>query len=116
MTTSTVTTAAPTSVLLRNVAHARAGDKGNSSILLLRPYRADDFRWLSEALTVSVLAQHFCTEPKHVIITAVPKLSTVTVVLRNQLAGGVTRSLRVDPHGKTLSGHLLDLTLPRPSD
>ncbi len=71
MTTPTVTTAATTSVHLREVAPARAGDKGNSSILLLRPYRPEDSPRLSEALTVSVLAQHFCTEPKHVIITAV---------------------------------------------
>jgi hypothetical protein len=47
-----------------------------------------------------------------VTITAVPGLGALTLVVRGALAGGVTRSGRIDPHGKTLSGHLLDLRVP----
>lgn len=101
---------APT-VRLWDVAHARAGDKGDSSILVVRPYEPSDLPTLVEALRVDAIAVHFGTDPAHVSVTPVPGLTAVTIVVRHILAGGVTRSPRVDPHGKTLSGHLLDLVV-----
>ena len=47
-----------------------------------------------------------------------PKLGALNFVLRDALGGGVTRSLALDAHGKSLSSALLDLELPdreRPS-
>jgi hypothetical protein len=40
-----------------------------------------------------------------------PQLSAVHFVMHDALAGGVTRSLALDAHGKTLSAALLDLPL-----
>lgn len=101
---------APTARLW-DVAHARAGDKGDSAILVVRPYEPSDLPSLVEALRVDAIAAHFGTDAAHVSVTPVPGLAAVTIVVRNILAGGVTRSPRVDPHGKTLSGHLLDLVV-----
>ncbi|MFC8845891.1 MULTISPECIES: hypothetical protein [unclassified Micromonospora] len=100
---------------LWDIAHARAGDKGDSSILLLRAYPGEDFDTLAAVLTVARVAQHFRVPADAVSITPVPGLSALTVVVRGGLAGGVTRSPRVDPHGKTFSGHLLDLRVPWPA-
>ena len=35
----------------------------------------------------------------------------IGIVLHDALAGGVTRSLALDAHGKTLSSHLLDIDI-----
>jgi len=42
----------------------------------------------------------------------VPKLRALNFVIEKALAGGVTRSLRLDPHGKTLSAIVLAIELP----
>jgi hypothetical protein len=97
---------------LWDLAHARAGDKGEDSILVLRPYRAEDLGELAAAVTADRVADHFRVPPDAVTITSVPRLAALTVVIRGRLAGGVTRSPRIDPHGKTLSGHLLDMRVP----
>ena len=41
-----------------------------------------------------------------------PRLRALNFVIENALAGGVTRSLRLDPHGKTLSSVMLTIELP----
>ncbi len=40
-----------------------------------------------------------------------PKLRALNFVIHKALAGGVTRSLRLDPHGKTLSSIVLGIEL-----
>jgi hypothetical protein len=42
----------------------------------------------------------------------VESLRALNFVIPNVLAGGVTRSLRLDPHGKTLSALMLCIELP----
>lgn len=98
--------------LLRDLAHARAGDKGDTSILMLHPYAEQDFPALARVVTGARIATHFGVAIEAVTILPVPALRTLTLVVRGALAGGATRSPRIDPHGKTLSGHLLDLRVP----
>ncbi len=43
-----------------------------------------------------------------------PQLGAVHFVLEQALGGGVTRSLALDAHGKTLSSAILDLPLDNP--
>lgn len=94
-------------VPLASIAHARAGDKGDTSILMIAPYQADDYTQLTQVLTADALAAHFGTEISAVTINWAPDLTAGSIILRGVLTGGVTRSHTVDPHGKTLSGHLL---------
>ena len=96
-------------MMLGDLAHARAGDKGDTSIIMVAPFAQSDFQKLGEIITPNALARHFGTEVRYVDIFALPALSAYTVVFRSQLGGGVTRSLRADPHGKTLASHLLML-------
>ena len=96
---------------LGDLAHARAGDKGDTSILVVAPYSPSDYPRVDAALRPTRLAVHFGVDADNVTVHAVPGLSAFTVVVRARLDGGVTRSRAADPHGKTLSGHLLDLPL-----
>ena len=41
-----------------------------------------------------------------------PRLGALNFVMGNALGGGVTRSLALDAHGKSLSSALLDLEVP----
>lgn len=96
-----------TTVPLADIAHARAGDKGDTSILMVAPYQAEDYKQLTQVLSPQALAAHFGTDISAVTVNWAPGLTAGSIVLRGVLTGGVTRSHMVDPHGKTLSGHLL---------
>lgn len=95
--------------MLTEIAHARAGDKGDTSIIVVIPFDADDYEWVGESLGVDRVADHFGVAARQVTVIGAPKLTTYTVVITERLDGGVTRSRANDPHGKTLSGHLLDI-------
>ena len=96
---------------LANIAHARAGDKGDTSIIMVAPYEISSYPRLLAALTVRAVAAHFGVAEGHISVRPLAHLGAVTLVIRGRLEGGVTRSPTVDPHGKTLSGHLLDMDL-----
>lgn len=99
-------------MMLHEVAHARAGDKGDSCILVVAPYKEADYEKLCQSLTASQIAKHFgSVSSDNVIILPVANLKAITIVIRDQLSGGVTRSHRIDPHGKSLSSHLLDMEI-----
>ncbi len=96
---------------LRDIAHARTGDKGDTSIIMVAPFQESDADQVDAALAIERIAEHFGVREADVTVHRHPRLAAFTVVLRNRLYGGVTRSPSIDPHGKTLSGHLLDLPL-----
>lgn len=106
---------APETMALHEIAHARAGDKGDTCILMIAPYLAADFQLLVHEVTPEAVANHFGNHGHaSVIVTSLPNLRAISIVIRDQLAGGVTRSLRIDPHGKTLASHMLDMRIDRP--
>ncbi len=93
---------------LRELAHTRTGDKGNRSTLTVIAYEAKDFARLQAQLTAERVREHY-----HGIVLgrverfALPQLGALQFVLYEALAGGVTRSLALDAHGKTQSSHLV---------
>lgn len=98
--------------VLYDIAHARAGDKGDTSIIVVAPYEATDLTRVGRTLVVEAVAAHFGVPSANVTVKASPILRAYTVVIRERLDGGVTRSRAVDPHGKTLSGHILEMSAP----
>lgn len=97
---------------LRQLAHTRTGDKGNRSTLSVIAYDARDFARLEAQLTAERVKQHYSGIVQgHVDRYALPQLGALQFVLHGALAGGVTRSLALDAHGKTLSSHLLDMDI-----
>jgi hypothetical protein len=98
---------------VHGLAHARAGDKGNTSSVAVIAY--DDAGWerLQRQLTSErVMAAYAHLAQGPVTRYEVPKLRALNFVIEKALAGGVTRSLRLDPHGKTLSSIMLTIELP----
>jgi hypothetical protein len=105
------------SIPLYELAHCRAGDKGNDSLLVLTPYASSDFERLRHAVTPQILAHHFAVPtPERVSVTPMPSVGALVITIRDLLAGGVTRANGADPHGKTLSSHLLELRIPRSAE
>lgn len=103
-------------IRLHDVAHARAGDKGDVSMISVIAYRAEDYPLLVEALTTDVVAGVFeGLGLNRVERFELPSLGALNFVLHGALRGGVTRSLALDAHGKTLSSSLLALEIDRPA-
>ena len=97
---------------LRQLAHTRTGDKGNRSTLSVIAYDAKDFARLEAQLTAERVKAHYSGVVQgDVDRYTLPQLGALQFVLHGALAGGVTRSLALDAHGKTLSSHLLDIEI-----
>jgi hypothetical protein len=98
---------------LRELAHARAGDKGDVSNIAVIAYELGDYEYLAEQVTVERVKSHFAGSVLgEVARYELPHLGALNFVLQKALAGGVTRSLALDPHGKSLSSSLLELEIP----
>jgi hypothetical protein len=97
---------------LYQLAHCRAGDKGNTTILSLIAYRADDFPLLREQVTVEAVKRHLKGIVRGELTRyELPRLWALQFVGRDALAGGVTTSLALDAHGKSLSSALLEMEI-----
>jgi len=97
---------------LYELAHSRAGDKGNTSILSVIAYRPADYPLLVERVTVDAVAHHL----RGIVHGAIrryelPQLNALQFVCEQALAGGVTTSLALDAHGKSLSSALLEMEI-----
>ena len=100
---------------LRELAHARSGDKGDTSNIAVFAYEAGDFAFLTEHLTADAVKRFFQdVVTGEVTRYELPGLAALNFVMSGALGGGVTRSLALDPHGKSLSTALLDIDLPDP--
>jgi len=99
-------------VKLYDIAHSRTGDKGNISTISVIAYNESDYPVLNKNVTVERVMELF----REIGVTAVeryelPSLGALNFVLHNTLGGGVTRSLAIDTHGKSLSGLMLELEI-----
>lgn len=96
-----------------DLAHSRSGDKGNTSNIAVIAYDEDGWQRIRRQLTperVLDAYRHLADGP--IRRYELPKLRALNFVIENALAGGVTRSLRLDPHGKALSAIVLTIELP----
>ena len=98
---------------LREIAHSRTGDKGDTSNISLIAYDATDYPLLVQWVTAARVKAHFGEIVRgEVRRYELPRLGALNFVLEGALGGGVTRSLALDAHGKGLSSALLALTIP----
>lgn len=101
---------------LRELAHSRTGDKGDTSNISVIAYRPDDYTRLCEQVTAERVQQHLRSLLPAVHGTVVrryelPGVHALNFVIPGILKGGVTRSLALDAHGKTLGSALLDMEI-----
>jgi hypothetical protein len=76
-------------------------------------YSQQGFEILRDKLTPErVLTTYRHLTPGPVRRYELPKLRALNFVIENVLGGGVTRSLAIDPHGKSLSALILTIELP----
>ena len=98
---------------LRALAHSRAGDKGDTSNISVIAHEPRDFALLCEHVTAERVRAHLAGIVRgEVVRYEMPRVAALNFVLHRALGGGVTRSLALDAHGKSLSSLLLDLDLP----
>ena len=103
------------SVRVYDLAHARAGDKGNTSNISVICYDAKHWEFLERVLTPERVMDAF----KHIAKGPIRRyplrnLKAFNFVIENALGGGVTVSLAQDIHGKSLSNVMLAIELPDP--
>lgn len=99
-------------IKLYDIAHSRAGDKGNTLILSLIPYDEINYALLCNLVTADKVMEHFKDIISGEIVRyELPNVSALQFVCQQALAGGVTTSLVMDTHGKTLSYALLEMEL-----
>lgn len=97
---------------LYDIAHSRAGDKGNTLTLSLIPYNENDYKLLCEKVTAEKVKQHLNEIVKgEVIRYELPNIASLLFVCQQALSTGVTTSWVIDAHGKTLSYALLELEI-----
>lgn len=102
---------------LWSLAHARTGDKGNASNISIIAYRATDYARLCDTLTAACVEQYLGRLfadgelPENFGVQRFELLGVqgLNFVITGVLHGGVTRSLALDAHGKTLGSLLLNL-------
>ena len=97
---------------LREIAHSRTGDKGNISNISVIAYDEKDYPLLSAQVTSARVKALFAgIVAGEVTRYELPNLGALNFVMDQALGGGVTRSLALDAHGKSLSSALLDLDI-----
>ena len=105
------------SLHLSDIAHGRSGDKGNHANVAVLAYTPQGYAWLREHLTADVVRDYFHSlNPSRVVRYEAANLLALNFVLYDVLAGGASRSLRVDTQGKTLALALLRMPLPPLND
>lgn len=121
------TVASSVRIPLYEVAHSRAGDKGNDLNFSIIPHFARDIErlkmvitpvWVKDAVAPLLDTSSFPDleaierrnnrlEQVRVEIYEVRGIHSLNVVVRNVLDGGVNCSRRIDRHGKTISDLIL---------
>lgn len=98
--------------LIRDIAHARAGDKGNTSNISVWAYVPEDYATLCRSLTPERLKRAFPDLIRGPVERyEMEHLAGLNFVLREALEGGVNRSLNLDSHGKSFSYLVLGLPI-----
>ena len=104
-------------VELHEIAHARAGDKGNRLNVSVVAYDPEVWPILLEQVTEERVHQLFrhrgATKVQRYVLT---KLQALNFVIDDVLEGGVNASLNVDTHGKTNSFRVLSLEVTVPEE
>ncbi len=100
------------SILLRDIAHARSGDKGSDANIGVIAYDKDSYEIIKNRLTADILKNFFseiCTGD--VIRYELPNLNALNFILKGALGKGGSVSLRSDAQGKALGEALLHIKI-----
>jgi hypothetical protein len=97
---------------LREIAHSRTGDKGNTSNISVIAYDKSHYALLREQVTAERVKALFAgVVDGDVVRYELPSIAALNFVMHQALSGGVTRSLALDAHGKGLSSAVLEMDI-----
>lgn len=97
---------------LKEIAHARTGDKGDISNISVIPYDESHYWVLKDILDAERVKEYFSELCKgEVKRYELDGICALNFVLDHTLGGGVTRSLALDRHGKALGMALLEMEI-----
>jgi hypothetical protein len=99
-------------VQLRQICHARSGDKGDTANIGLIALKPEIYPIIEREVTANRVKKHF----EGIVLGQVerfemPNLGALNFLLHGALGGGGTRSLKNDAQGKTLSAALLRMEI-----
>ena len=97
---------------LKELAHARSGDKGDHANIGVIARDDAAFERLERELTEERVADYFAgLKPSKVERFKMPGIKAFNFLLHNALGGGGSRSLRIDSQGKTLATVILEMEI-----
>ena len=98
---------------LHDIAHSRSGDKGTIVNVSLVAFADRDYPRLVRLVTADRVKRHLIgLITGDVVRYELPLVAALNFVLHGVVGGGVTRSLALDAHGKSLSSALLEMEIP----
>ncbi len=104
-------------VKLQHVAHARSGDKGDTSNIAVFAYEPELYPLLLEQLTADRFKAFYAGAIRgEVLRYPVEAIHAINFVCHGALGGGVSRSLCLDNYGKSLSAAVLGFELDVPQE
>lgn len=99
-------------IYLKEIAHARSGDKGDTSNICVYARDPKDYPLLKSLLTVERVKDYFGDMVKGEIVRyEVDSLCGMNFVMQHALGGGATLSLRMDTLGKSMGSALMRMKL-----
>ena len=97
---------------VRDIAHARSGDKGDISNVSVWVYDPADFELLKDALTAERVKRELGALVRGKVRRyVIEHLHGLNFVMEYALEGGVNASLNLDTHGKSWSYLILQMPL-----
>jgi hypothetical protein len=104
-------------IQLREICHARSGDKGFHANIGLIVYDRQHYELVRNQVTAARVGRFFKDSVRgDVKRYELPRMGALNFVLYDSLDGGATRTLTLDSYGKVLSSALLSLEIEVPDD
>ena len=104
-------------IQLRQIAHARSGDKGDNSNVGILAHSRGAYEVIEEQLTPERVKAHFRNLVKGKVERfELPNLLGLNFILHDSLGGGGSESLKNDAQGKTHGQALLLMEVEVPDD
>ncbi|MEK6755528.1 MAG: hypothetical protein AABZ02_05180 [Bacteroidota bacterium] len=99
-------------IQLRQICHARSGDKGDTANVGLIALKEEYYPVIRKYVTADRVKEHFGgIVAGRVERYELPNLCALNFLLHQALGGGGTKSLKNDAQGKTLSAALLRMEI-----
>lgn len=103
-------------VKLREVAHSRGGEKGDTVNISVITYREEDYALIEKQVTVTSVRELYGPITKGDIRRyEIPSIGALNFVLEKALGGGRSRTLAFDESGKALSSLILAMDIEVPN-